>query len=266
MADPDTTNTAIQIKDSFTQLGDIKKQFSPEQVKFVMETIAPTLNDKEIWLFLLKAQLTGLNPLNGEIFAYTAVKDGRRQLVMIAGRDGKRNLAERTGKIEYIRTTPIYTREQEVTVDDPKSENGKRTDRIVITVQPWEGKLWGAQCEIKRTDKVEATTVQVPLAEYQQDNYTWKNKPETMIKKVAQSQALSEAFPNLAGVYDESEAWTGDAKIENPVIEDGDQPASTEMMATLKALGAEEKPYTKQEATNEILRLNTAKRTKKPAR
>jgi hypothetical protein len=35
------------------------------------------------------------------------------------------------------------------------------------------------------------------------------------------------------------------------------------MMATLKALGAEEKPYTAQEAANEVIRLNNLKRKPK---
>lgn len=261
---------AIEIKESFRQLSEVKKQFTEEQMDFVMKTVAPSLDKQEVWLFLLKCQLTGMNPLNGEIYAYTATKDGRRQLVVIAARDGKRNRAERTGQLEYIKTTPIYVKKQTILTDgkNEKGEDIKVPEEITIAVKPWDGTLWGAECRVKRLDRTEETVVQVPLAEYKNSKVIWNEKPETMIKKVAQSQALSEAFPILGGIYDEAEAFGQETQIENPIVENGEEPASPEMMATLKALGAEEKPYTKQEATNEIIRLNNAKRKvkKEPAK
>lgn len=277
MADPQETQTPaspeqvqaepqsgmIEIRNSFNQLGQIKKQFTPEQMEFVMKTIAPSLNKEETWLFLLKCQLSGFNPLNGEIYAYTVVKDGRRQLVMIAARDGKRIKAERSGRLEYIKTKPIYVKAQTVEIKD-KDGKVKSTETITVTVPPWDGKLWGAECRVKRLDRTEETLVQVPLSEYTTGKSTWVTKPETMIKKVAQSQALSEAFPDLSGIYDESESFGGDSKGQEMVIEQPDEPATPEMMQSLKAVGADMKrTYSRKEAMDEITRLTAGKATKK---
>jgi phage recombination protein Bet len=269
-AEPAELEGAIEIKDSFKQLKQVQEQFTEKQIEFVMKSVAPSLNKDETWLFLLKCQLVGMNPLNGEIFAYSSTRDSRRQLVIIAGRDGKRNRAERTGQLEYKVVSPIYTKEQVIITEqlDEKGQPKKVMEKVTIQVKPWEGTLWGAECTVKRLDKKEATFVRVPLSEYKQSKAVWTEKPETMIKKVAESQALSEAFPILAGIYDEAEAFGEVTQAETPILEDGGKPASPEMMATLKALGAEEKPYTAQEAANEVIRLNNLKRKpkKEPAK
>src|SRR5690606_33017947 len=100
----------LQEVQNFKQVAEIKKQLSDAQMKFIKDTIAPSLTDNEIVLFLYRAYKAELDPLNGEMYAY-AVKDkkrGTRQLVMFAGRDGKRVAGERTNKLEYINVEPVY--------------------------------------------------------------------------------------------------------------------------------------------------------------
>lgn len=250
----DKVEKAIEIKQSFEELGTIRKQFNADQIKFVMSSIAPTLNEQETWLFLLKCQMTGFNPLNGEIFAYTSTgKDGVRKLVIIIARDGKRTKAQATGKLEYIKTEAIYIRE--ITKDEVTYK---------VKCDPWDGTLWGAETTVKRTDRQEPTIVRVPLKEYSQGNSIWINKPETQIKKVSQSQALSEAFPEkLSGLYDEAEMWN-EPKVVTPELTDGAEPATIELIKTIKAMGGDaETAYTKQEAVNEIARLRTVKKESK---
>lgn len=257
---------AIEIKQSFEQLGTIKKQFNAEQIKFIMSTIAPSLNEQETWLFLLKCQMTGFNPLNGEIFAYSSTKDGVRKLVIIPARDGKRNKAQATGKLEYIKTEAIYIKEVENKVQKFNSKGEElqpEITKIKIKVEPWDGTLWGAETTVKRTDRNEPTIVRVPLSEYKQTNAIWSMKPETQIKKVSQSQALSEAFPELSGLYDEAEMWD-EPKVVTPEVTDGEEPATVELLKTIKAMGGDsEKEYTKQEAVNEIARLRAVKKESK---
>ena len=248
----------ITIKDSFSELGAIQKAFTPEQVKFVIEAVAPGLNEKEVWLFLLKANVLKLNPLLGEIFAYVSVDGyGKRRLVVIEGRNGKRNLAGKSGSIESIKTEAIYTK----TITD--KENGEMT----IKVEPWDGKLWGARCEIKIKGKEALIVESVKLSEYDTKKSVWASKPETMIKKVAESQALSAALPGIMlDLLGEGENFiNGEAKVV-PTIEGGDKPATEAMMRTLTTMGADmNRTYTIQEANEEIIRITREKNSKKKA-
>lgn len=235
----------IMIKDSFSELGAIKKAFTPEQVKFVIEAVAPGLNEKEVWLFLLKANVLKLNPLLGEIFAYVSTAQGQRRLVVIEGRNGKRNLAGKSGRIESIKTEAIYTK-------SVKIEGGE----AVIKTEPWDGTLWGARCEIKVKDKEALIVETVRLNEYNTGRSVWLTKPETMIKKVAESQALSAALPEvMIDLIGEAENYVTEQPKATALLEDGDKPATEQQLATLKAIRHDfkENPIqTKQDAANAI--------------
>lgn len=254
----------LTIKQSFNELGEVKKAFTAEQVKFVMSTIAPSLNESETWLFLLKSQKLGLNPLLGEIFAYASTSNGKRQLVIIEGRNGKRNLAAKTGKVEYIKTEAIYTKKVHVPAD---KEKGTEASDTVIVVPPWDGTLWGAKCEVKLKDNPEPFVVQVPLSEYKLSTPVWNSKAETMIKKVAESQALSMALPNAMGdLLGEEENFISQEPKALPTVPNANKPADEGQLATLKSLGADmSREYTGQEAVEEIDRLLAEKRKVKKA-
>lgn len=220
----------VAVKDNFTTMAQLNRALTMEQRKVIKDTLAPSLDDSELMLFLYKAHKLKLDPLNQEIFAYSS--GSPRKLVMIVARDGKRVIAERTGKLEWIQTEAIYRRKVEVeTVHDGKKE-------IVIKYQiaePWEGgELWGARCTIKRKDIATPITVTVPLSEYKGSSPVWINKPETMIKKVAESQAYSASFPEMSGVYDEAERW--DEPSAPVAIEGGDEPATEAQKETIRAL------------------------------
>jgi phage recombination protein Bet len=223
------------IRQQFDELGAVQKGFSKEQMEYVMKTIAPTLNEKEGWLFLLKASKLGLNPLLGELNAYSSTNGrGERQLVIIAGVHGKRRSAENTGNLKSLKTEAIYVKEIILNTE----HDGKVSQ--IVKVNPWEGgRLWGATCTIVRADRPEdPTTVTVPFSEYNRGNSIWKEKPETMIKKVAESQALTEAFPQMNGVYDEAESFSsGPAVQAAPQIEGGEKPMIDVQKQTLMKLG-----------------------------
>lgn len=255
----------IMIKDSFSELGAIQRAFTPEQVKFVMEAVAPGLNEKEVWLFLLKANVLKLNPLLGEIFAYayTDRQTGQRRLVVIEGRNGKRNLAAKTGKIESIKTEAIYIKEVSQAPDDGKLAPPK----MYIRVEPWDGTLWGATCTIKVQGKNETISETVKLSEYDTKKSVWLTKPETMIKKVAESQALSSALPGMMlDLIGEGENFAADQPKALTALEDGTKPATEQQLATLKAIKHDFKAspvITKQDAANAIEAFYSKKGGKK---
>lgn len=203
-------NTPIIFKQKYSLLLDIKKQVGEAQIEYIQKTLFPTLNQNETLITLYKAQQLGLDVLNGEVTAYTANGKNGRQLVFIVGKDGKARRALSTGKLEYAKKESVYMK-----VD----KDGKR-----VRVNSWEGgQLWSAIATVKRTDQTEPHTIEAIFSEYNQGKNQWLDKPNTMIQKVALSQAYTEAFPELfAGVYDESEMPSNpkDLEIENGVVID----------------------------------------------
>jgi phage recombination protein Bet len=80
--------------------------------------------------------------------------------------------------------------------------------------------LVGAWAEVYRKDRKIPFRAEVSMAEYEGKKYNWKtrqfevnsmwkNKPATMITKVAEVQALRKAFPQLAGMYIAEETEIG---------------------------------------------------------
>lgn len=271
MADNEQTTAAApesQLKQQFNELGKIRREFTKDQIAFVMKTIFPTLNENETWLVMLKAGKLGLNPLLGEITAYSSINDrGERQLVIIDTRNGKRASAYRRHLIKKIETKPIYVKKIQMLDDQKKPIPGQFT---TIQVEPWDGELWGATSSVWRVDSDEPFTVTVPLKEYNRGNKIWQAKPETMIKKVAESQALSAAIPDMSGIYDEAEDWreATPPALKAPEMADGANPATEDQLKTLKTLGftqadLDSMNLTKQEAANLIIEKAQAKKAAK---
>jgi hypothetical protein len=81
-----------------------------------------------------------------------------------------------------------------------------------------------AECSVWRKDSHKPFTVQVAYNEYCQKTAEgqptrfWAEKPETMLKKVAESQALRKAF-NIHGVYSPEELGAGVELANGDVIE-----------------------------------------------
>lgn len=225
------------IKKELENVGAIKKSFNEAQLKFIRNTVNKDLTDTELLVFLSFCSKLQLNPILGEVVAivYHKHDPSRRTVNYIIPRDGKRIVATRTGGLESIKKDAIYVREV-TEKDEAGNEIGKSSHRV----EPWEsGKLWGATATVKR-DGVDHT-VTVPLSEYNTGQNVWKDKPETMIKKVAESQALSSAYPELlGGVYDDAEFSSmpknGQKEV---VVVDGDEPATEAQIDQLKLQGKE---------------------------
>src|SRR5574343_1410571 len=80
----------------------------------------------------------------------------------------------------------------------------KRAERTGI-LEWWEagvkkeGQEYIGFCTIKRKDRLKETTIEAWFNEYNQGNAMWKNKPRTMIRKVAIAQAFRMVFPDELG-------------------------------------------------------------------
>lgn len=181
----------------------MKIEFDKEQMAVIESQFFPqgATRAEQAYCFSVAREL-GLNPITREIFFVSRrQKVGDRWVNKVhpmVSRDGFLSIAHRTNKFAGIETT---TGLREI----PQLENGqwKLKQQLV------------AECSVWRKDSSKPFTAQVAYNEYCQLNSDgqltrfWAEKPETMLKKVAESQALRKAF-NIHGVYCPEELASGE--------------------------------------------------------
>jgi len=231
------------VKKEYNSIKEMQDSFVGKELAVTKNLVNPDLRDEELLVFLQFCNTIKLNPFNKEIIPVVYNKDSAfRQVSYIVTRNGKRVVASRTGELETIISVAIFIK----TTD----EKG-----VVTRVEEWEGgKLWGAEAIVKRKG-VDFKAI-VPLSEYDTNKNLWNSKKSTMIKKVAESQALSSAFPEILGaVYDEAEMTSEPIDKGNLDIDPikASEPASEAQIETLKSMGVEvTTTMTYQEAINLI--------------
>lgn len=252
------------IKAEMNQLGKVNAEYTAAQKSFMKGLINPDLTDSELMLFVKYAEGLKLSPFRKEIIAVVYKGSAGRTVNTIVTKDGKMTIASRTGELDSIFTEAIYVKEKKTPVNTLDAEGKVILSTLpevaeITKVQAWEGgKLWGGFAAVTRKGKT--FTVTVPLSEYTTGRSVWSTKPSTMIKKVALSQALTMAFPEiLGGVYDESEMGMTDIKS-LPVTENDSKPATDIQLNTIKSLGSDAKPETYGQAAQLIKGLSTQKK------
>lgn len=147
------------------------------------QTLAPTLTDAELELFALIAKRKGLDPFSGQIVAVKRNSRNGPRVSYQTGIDGYRSLAERTG--EYLGSDlPDF---------GPPCGCGKAPDYhpewatvIVHRLHP-SGRIVDQPARAKWHEFVPS------------DAFMWGEKPEVMLGKCAEAQALRKAFPWVLG-------------------------------------------------------------------
>ena len=189
-----------------------KIEFDQEQLHVIESQFFPQGASKaeQAYCFSVAKELC-LNPITKEIFFVN-----RRQRVgdkwvnkvePMVGRDGFLSIAHRSNKFAGIETT---TSIREV----PQLEGIQWRMKTQLV----------AECSVWRKDSSKPFTVQVAYNEYcqrtaeGQPTKFWAEKPETMLKKVAESQALRKAF-NIHGVYCPEELGAGFELANGDIIE-----------------------------------------------
>jgi phage recombination protein Bet len=164
--------------------GIIPAQYDQQQIQLVRDMCAKDCTDNEFLLLMQLARTYQLDPFAKQIWA---VKYPNSPAAIFCGRDGFLAIAHRSGQFDGM-------------------ESGTRTDE--------QGELVG-WCKVYRKDASRPFVVEVPSSEYIQRNKQgevtkfWREKPKTMIQKVAESHALRRAF-NISGLYSPEEIDTGD--------------------------------------------------------
>lgn len=156
-------------------------------------------------------QATGLNPFLREIWA---VKYGNNPASIFIGRDGYRKAAQANPEYDYHLVDAVYANDDFRVEEAEVKHNYSVKDR---------GQLAGAYCIVKRKSSSKPLFTFVEIREYNTGRSVWKEKPATMIKKVAEAQGLRMSFQSMfAGTYDESEQWEEEAKIVRVNAETGE--------------------------------------------
>jgi phage recombination protein Bet len=167
-----------------------------EIVKQIKHIYGRNLTESEFHIFLQIGRATKLNPFLKEIWA---VKYGNTAAQIFIGRDGYRKSAQSHLDYDYHQADAVYSNDKFEIVKGEISHNYSLSDR---------GNLLGAYCIVKRKSAEKSTYVFCDLKEYSTGKSLWTTKPATMIKKVAEAQALRMAFQGLfAGTYSDAEDW-----------------------------------------------------------
>jgi len=151
------------------------------------------LSNVEFDTFIEMGRATQLNPFLKEI--WVVKYDEKSPASIFIGRDGYRKAAQRDQDYEYHMADAVYSNDKfRFNVRDgfPEHEYNLK-DR---------GELLGAYCLVKRKSSERPSYTFVKLSEYSTGKSLWNpatGKPETMIKKVAESQGLRGAFQDLLG-------------------------------------------------------------------
>lgn len=172
--------------------------FDIEQKKIIMNQFFPKGTTEGDMQFCMSAAKTlGLNPILNEIYFVERKQQINGQWVS--------KVAPMAGKNAWLKLAHAH-----------KEFDGIESETIIKKVPKFVNGEWVEVNElvgiatVYRTDKTRPIKVEVLYSEYVQfkkdgtPTQFWAEKPHTMLKKVAESQALRMAF-NVSGLYDESE-------------------------------------------------------------
>ena len=203
-----------------TALGDV--QLDADTVKRYLVRGNGSVSDEEVFLFVKMCEAQRLNPfVTGEVYL---IKFGSQPAQMVIGYDTYKRRAEENPNHLYFESGIVVMRGQ----------SGEIVQKPGACLYPTE-QLIGGWCRVHkiRCDKVATVYKEVSFSEYNKGNAIWKEKPCTMIEKVAISQCLREAYPkDYEGLYTAEEiapaqyveTVDADGVVYDPAPEETEQP------------------------------------------
>lgn len=141
------------------------------------------VTDQELVMFLQLAKYQKLNPFLNEAYL---VKFGSQPAQIIVSKEAFMKRAENHPQYDGFEAGIVVQRG-----DDIKELSGG--------IKLPKDKLIGGWAKVYRKDRKMPIESQVALEEFSKGQATWKNMPNTMIRKTAIVNALREAFPETLG-------------------------------------------------------------------
>lgn len=172
-----------------TALGNV--QLDANTVKNYLVKGNGNVSDQEVFLFVKMCQAQKLNPfVTGEVYL---IKFGQQPAQMVVGYDTYKRRADENPAHLYTESGIVVCRGQ----------SGEIVQKTGACLYPSET-LVGGWCRVHKLkgEREVVTFKEVSFKEYDKGNAIWKEKPCTMIEKVAISQCLREAYPkDYEGLY-----------------------------------------------------------------
>ena len=156
---------------------------------------ASNVDDADIVQFISICQFNQLNPFLNEAYL---IKYGNQPAQMVVSKEALLKRADACETYEGMQAGIIVLR-------------GKDVMEVEGCFLAPGDMLLGGWAKVYRSDKKFPYVSKVSLAEYDKKQSLWKEKPSTMISKIAKVQALREAFPaQLGAMYTQEEQSTMD--------------------------------------------------------
>ncbi len=225
------SNNALQLATYTLESGQV---LTADTVRNYLVNGGGNVSDQEVLMFIELCKAQGLNPF---------VKDA--YLIKYKSKNPQFDTPATTivGKDFFIKKAnenPVFEgMKAGIVVVDEEKQIHEREGSLKLPGET----IVGGWCEVYRSDRKVPTKAIVAYEEYVQKksngevNSMWSSKPGTMIRKVAQSQALREAFPNeLRGLYQQEEMGV-DIKLSEKEIIPG--MASNKQKNMIMALAAQ---------------------------
>ena len=209
--------------------GENEITLSPEIIRKQL-TDNPQVTEQEITMFLRLCEFQKLNPFLKEAYL---IKYGTSPASLIVGKEAWTKRAEAQPTFRGYRAG--------VAIATEKGELIYREGSLLLPKET----IVGGWCEVLREGWSIPVRAEVSFAEYSTGKSGWARMPATMIRKVALTQALREAFPvAFAGMYGEEEMSKTldnppEAKISHTVR--SNTPSNTNTPTTLEIVSEEPK-------------------------
>ena len=209
MAKNELVLTELDTKPVSYMVRDEEVKLSGAIVKKYLTRGNTAVNDQEVIMFMNLCRFQKLNPFLNEAYLVKFGNDAQ----IITGKEAFMKRAEESKELDGIQAGIIVQR-------------GDKQLEVEGTFMAPGDKLLGGWAKVYRIDKKFPYYQSVPLSEYDKKQSVWKDKPSTMIRKVALVQALREAFPtNLGGLYTEDEMQTKsvDERVDDTISQNANQ-------------------------------------------
>lgn len=190
-------NNQVNTKVMTYNVGDEEIKLSGEIVRKYLVRGNANITDQDLVLFMNLCKYQKLNPFLNEAYL---IKFGNEAQI-VTGKEAFMKRAENHPDYEGLQAGIIIIRD------------GKQIE-VEGTFYLSTDKLVGGWAKVYRSDKKFPFSQMVSLAEYDKKQSLWKDKPSTMIRKVAIVQALREAFPTTLGAM-----YTEDEISEKPSVD-----------------------------------------------
>lgn len=164
------------------------QKYTTEQRQLILSTCAKLATKEEFETFMYLCEQYGLDPIKKEIWF---IKYGSATPIIQTSRDGYLKIANTHPQFDGLESDVVYQGDTLL-----KRQNGSILISYADEHMKFEkGKLRGAFCNVFRKDRSIAVSIFVSIQDYAKDGSTiWKQYPNAMILKVAESMALKRAF------------------------------------------------------------------------